>query len=215
MVLPFSLFRTAPFAASMAVEKTGDDRTALVRAGTHVEDGRTNLCCSARNASSRAGEERLARSLREVDRGEAVLRSDMPHRARRRVDPQTKGNVKPHWPGQHRFPRRGSHRSADRPGEQRPDSPTASAFRWGTRSNIATGRWQPGHATESGMFPQDRNNVRTAKLDAALLRAASPYRKIGGHPPAHPSATWVAGQASAGRALSRRGTMTSPSSRER
>lgn len=159
----------------MAVEKTGDDRTALVRAGTHVEDGRTNLCCSARNASSRAGEESLARSLREDDRGEAVLRSDMPHRARRRVDPQTKGNMKPHWPGQHRFLRRGSHRCAGRPSEQRPDSSTASAFRWsGVRSHMATGRRQPGHGTEGGMLPQDRNNVRTAKLDAALLRAASP-----------------------------------------
>ena len=63
--------RAAPTAASMAVTRTGDDRTAPRRGRNGVEDGPTRLCWSARNANLFAGEESRVGPLREDDRGGA------------------------------------------------------------------------------------------------------------------------------------------------
>lgn len=51
-----------------------------------------------------AGEESRARPLRENDRGEAVLRSDMPHRARRRDGRSKKGKERARRPTRPRPP---------------------------------------------------------------------------------------------------------------
>ena len=56
--------RAAPTAASMAVTRTGDDRTAPRRGRNGVEDGPTRLCWSARNANPFAGEESRDAPLR-------------------------------------------------------------------------------------------------------------------------------------------------------
>ncbi|AGS24579.1 hypothetical protein REMIM1_PC00226 (plasmid) [Rhizobium etli bv. mimosae str. Mim1] len=88
------LFRAAPIAASMAVARIGDDRTAPPgsplrlrngvgrRAGTGWRAAWRNFVVARGMSASRSGEESFARPLREDDRGEAGLRSDMPHRAR-------------------------------------------------------------------------------------------------------------------------------------
>lgn len=55
MVIAFPCFRTAPTAASMAVEETGDDRTAPRRGRNAKEDGRKRLSWIARNGAQRQG----------------------------------------------------------------------------------------------------------------------------------------------------------------
>ncbi|ABC93012.1 hypothetical conserved protein (plasmid) [Rhizobium etli CFN 42] len=87
-------FRAAPIAASMAVARIGDDRPAppgsplrlrngvARRAGMKWRAAKRNFVAARGMAAPPPGEESFAWPLREDDRGEAVLRSDMPHRAR-------------------------------------------------------------------------------------------------------------------------------------
>ncbi|EGP54214.1 hypothetical protein Agau_P200519 (plasmid) [Agrobacterium tumefaciens F2] len=69
-------------AASMAVAKAGDDRTAPK--GPEQRGGRRGDTFLFREEWRRepAGDESFAEPLRDQERGEAVLRSDLPHRAR-------------------------------------------------------------------------------------------------------------------------------------
>src|SRR5690606_26632514 len=55
--IPFRSVRAAPFAASMAVRKTRDDRAAPRRGRNAMEGGRERLSWTARNGAAAPGEE--------------------------------------------------------------------------------------------------------------------------------------------------------------
>lgn len=66
----------------MAVTKAGDDQTAPRGAGTRWRAARRDFLVSRGMTAKPEGDESLVAPLREDERGAAVLRSDLPHRAR-------------------------------------------------------------------------------------------------------------------------------------
>lgn len=75
----------------MAVARIGDDRNAPRRGRNEVEDDRERFSCFARNANAVRRGRKLRTAVADNDRGEAGLRSDMPHRAREGRGPDRDG----------------------------------------------------------------------------------------------------------------------------